>query len=68
MVPIVAYVFQPSIRESGKSLGSVYLEVFGIYTGNNRIDEVATFSLVLLIPYFLYQFGRSIVWAYRATK
>lgn len=69
LVPALVYAFfSPASYTSSHSLGDAYKELTGMLFGKGGRSEVWVAIAIVLGPYLLYQFGRSIMWAIRTMK
>ena len=63
VVPSFLYTFGPDV-----SLIDFYIEVLGSLFGYEGSRSMLITMAVLLAPYFVYQFARSVLWAIKAVR
>lgn len=68
LVPLLAYSFlSPDSYTESHALHEAYVEFLGILLGSEGIGTVLLAAAIALLPYFVFQFGRSIMWAIRTV-
>ncbi|PCI67313.1 MAG: hypothetical protein COB26_10200 [Piscirickettsiaceae bacterium] len=67
VTPFVYTFLSPESYTTSHTLSYAYEELFEMLFDNSIKDRPLAWSLVLA-PYFIYQFLRSLVWAYKASK
>jgi len=69
LIPAFFYVFlSPAEYTSSHSLIDAYGALISALFGKEGSSGVWIAIVIILGPYFLYQFGRSIIWAFRTMK
>jgi len=63
----VYYFISPERYPSKQSMADLYNKLFEMLF-YKHIDDTLTALLIILGPYLLYQFIRSLVWAYKTSK
>ena len=68
MPPLLYMFLSPDSYTATHTLGKAYLELFETLLGGDGFGSVLLAILIVLVPYLLYQFGRSIIWALRVVR
>jgi hypothetical protein len=69
LVPAFVYVFlSPAEYTSKHSLMDHYGYLIGMLFGKRGGSDIWVAVAIILCPYLLFQFGRSIIWAIRTVK